>query len=79
MKITRRKHPDRLVDSFKCLSVNQMAAGSRLPRSSHGFFLLSATFQTHLYVANVFVANVSEQAVGPGVLQTFSTCAVKHY
>ena len=24
------------------------AAGSRLPRSSHGFLLLSPTFQTHL-------------------------------
>ena len=48
MKITRRKHPDRLVDSCKRSSVNRMAAGSRLPRSSHGFFLLSATFQTHL-------------------------------
>ena len=24
------------------------------------------------------VAKVFEQAVGPGVLQTFSTCAVKH-
>ena len=32
----------------KRLSVNWMAAGSRLPRSSHGFFLLSPTFQTHL-------------------------------
>ena len=25
-----------------------------------------------------YVAKVFEQAVGPGVLQTFSTCAVKH-
>ena len=74
MKITRRKHPDHLVDSCKCSSVKRMAAGSRLPRSSHRFFLLSPTFQTHLrYIAKVF-----EQAVGPGALQTFSTCAVKH-
>jgi len=29
-------------------SVNRMAAGSRLPRSSHGIFSLSLTFQTHL-------------------------------
>ena len=72
MKITRRKHPDHLVDSCKRLSINRMAAGLRLPRSSHGFFLLSPTFQTHL------IAKVFEQAVGPGVLQTFSTCAVKH-
>ena len=26
----------------------RMAAGSRLPRSSHGFFLLSPTFQTYV-------------------------------
>ena len=47
MKITRRKHPDHLVDFCKGSSVNRMAAGSR---SSHGFFfyLLSPTFQTHL-------------------------------
>ena len=38
----------REVDFCKCSSVNRMAAGSRLPRSSHGFFLLSPTFQTHL-------------------------------
>ena len=62
MKITRRKHPDRLVDFCKRLNVNWMAAGLRLPRSSHGFFLLPATFHTP-YVANVFVSNVFEQAV----------------
>ena len=43
-ELARRKHPDYLADSCKRLSVNQMAAGSRLPRSSHGFFLLSPTF-----------------------------------
>ena len=32
------KIPDRLVDSSKHLSINRMAAGSRLPRSSHGIF-----------------------------------------
>ena len=63
MKITRRKHPDRLVDSCKRSSVNRMAAGLRLPRSSHGFFLLSATFQTHLNVANVLVSNVRRKAL----------------
>ena len=47
MKLTRRKHPDHLADSCKHSSVNQMAAGLRLPRSSHGFFLLSPPFQTH--------------------------------
>ena len=29
-------------------------------------------------VGSTIVAKVFEQAVGPGVLQTFSTCAVKH-
>ena len=48
MKIVRRKYPDCLADSCKRSSVNRMAAGLRLPRSSHGFFLLSPTFQTYL-------------------------------
>ena len=57
-----------------------MAAGSRLPGSSHEFFLFSATFQTHLFKHTFSNTpfQVFEQAVGPGVLQTFSTCAVKH-
>ena len=42
----RRKYPDRLADSCKCLSVNQMAAGSRLSWCIMDFFLQSATFQT---------------------------------
>ena len=54
-----------------------MAAGSRLPRFSHGFFSPFCNFSNTPYVANVFVSNVFEQAVGPGVLQTFSTCAVR--
>ena len=53
------------------------AAGSRLPRSSHEFFSPFCNFSNTPYVANVFVSNVFEQAVGPGVLQTFSTCVVK--
>ena len=40
LKNARRKHLDRLADSCKLSSVNRMAAGS-----SHGFFLLSPTFQ----------------------------------
>ena len=40
MKISRRKHPDRLVDPCKHSNVNQMAAGLRPPRSSHGFSFL---------------------------------------
>jgi len=38
---SKKKIPDCLADSCKLSSINQMAAGSRLPRSSHGFFLLS--------------------------------------
>ena len=64
MKITRRKHPDHLVDSCKRSSVNRMAAGSRLPRSSHGFFSPFSNFSNTPCVAKVF-----EQAVGPLDLQ----------
>jgi len=45
----KEKLPDRLADSCKHLSVNRMAAGSRVPRSSQGVFLLSSTFQTHFF------------------------------
>ena len=41
------KMPGHLVDSCKRSNINQMVAGSRLPRSSHGIFLLSSTFQTY--------------------------------
>ena len=78
MKTTRRKYPDCLVGPCKRSSVNRMAAGPRLPSSSHGFFSPFCNFSNTPYVANVFVANVFEQAVGPGGLQTFNTCAVKH-
>ena len=37
-----------LLPTCTVMPVNRMAAGSRLPRSSHGFFLLSPTFQIHL-------------------------------
>ena len=73
MKITRRKHPDHLVDSCKRLSVNRMAAGSRLPIGPVWIFSPFSNFSNTASVAKVF-----EQAVGPGVLQAFSTCAVKH-
>ena len=46
-EIDKEKHPDHLADSCKHSSANRMAAGSRLSRSSHGFFLLSPLFQTH--------------------------------
>ena len=42
--------PDYLVDSCKHLSVNRMAAGSRLPKSSHGIFLLSTNFSNTPYL-----------------------------
>ena len=45
LKIVRRKHPNCLADSCKCLSVNRMAAGLRLPRSSHGFFFFHLLFK----------------------------------
>ena len=38
MKNSKEKIPNRLADFCKRSSVNQMAAGSRLPRSSHGIF-----------------------------------------
>jgi len=66
MKIARRKY----LTFCKHSSVNWMAAGSRLPRSSYGIFSPSPIFQTHL--------NIFKQAVGPGVLQAFSTYAIKH-
>ena len=73
MKNSKEKVPDRLVDSCKHSSINWMAAGSRLPRSSHGIF--STNFSNTPYSkCNIFVL---EQAVGLGVLQTYSTCAVK--
>jgi len=71
MKIARRNYPDHQIDCCKRSSTNRIAAGSRLPRFSHGFFSF-LNFSNTIYCNN----NV-KQAVGPGVLQTFSTCAVK--
>ena len=62
---SKEKIPDHLVDFCKCSSVNQMAAGSR---SSHGIFLLSTNFSNTPQLTNIFIL---EEAVGPGVLQTF--------
>ena len=53
MKIVRRKYPDRLADSCKRLSANRMAAGSRLPRSSHGFFSSFSYFSNILSAVNI--------------------------
>ena len=44
MKYSKEKIPDHLVDSYKHSRVNRMAAGLRLPRSSHGAFLFSTNF-----------------------------------
>jgi len=38
---SKEKIPDHLVGFCKCSSINWMAAGSRLPRSSHGIYLFS--------------------------------------
>ena len=46
-KYTGRKYPDHLADFCKRLSVNRMAASSRLSWCIIDFFLLSATFQTY--------------------------------
>jgi len=62
----KEKIPDHLVDFCKRLSVNQIVASSRLPRYSHGIF------------SQLFNYLLSLQAVEPGILQTFSTCAIKH-
>ena len=71
-RLTRRKHPDRLADSCKRLSINRMAASSRLPTVGPVRDFLSLL---HLFKHNF--CNNFKQAVGPGVLQTFSTYAVK--
>jgi len=44
------------------------STASKMPSAVN--YHLKSTFQTHLY-------NIFKQAVIPGVLQTFSTCAVK--
>ena len=46
MKLTWRKHPDCLADSYKHLNVNWMAAGSRQSRYNHGFIFPSCNFFT---------------------------------
>ena len=59
---TRVKQASMLNTEISLFGLN--GHGRRLPRSSHGFLLLSPSFQTHL-------CNSFKQAVGPGVLQTF--------
>jgi len=48
----KKKLPDHMADSCKHLSINQMAASLKLPRSGHWFFLLSSSFQTHFVWLN---------------------------
>ena len=49
-----------------------MAAGSRLPRSSHGIFSPFANFLNTSYLS--VPSFVLEQAVGPGVLHQHLCC-----
>ena len=78
MKKAGRKCPDRLADSCKCLSVNQMAAGLRLSRCIMDFFLLPATFQTFCPKFSLFssVSLAGCKTWCPTDLQHF--CALKH-
>ena len=66
---------DCLQTPYKHSSINQMAAGLRLPRSSHGFFSFLHLFK-HTFCNNF------KQVEGPGVLQTFTmhlSCKVLIY
>jgi len=69
MHENRKKNlPDSLADSCKHSSVNQTAAGSRLPRSSQSFFLTSQThfvqlikpsqvlYKTYWYTGSAFTS-----------------------
>ena len=53
MKLTRRKHPDRLADSCRRSSVNQMAAGSRPPIGPVMDFSPFSTFSNTLSVTTL--------------------------
>ena len=55
MKLTRRKHPDHLADPCKRSSINRMAAGSRLPRSSHGFSPFSILYDVHNLLITIMI------------------------
>ena len=71
--LTARHSPHTNVKhSKKKLGMNDVQILLMMPRSSHGFFLLSTNILNTPYLT-IFVL---EQAVGPGVLQTFSTCAL---
>ena len=71
MKKAGRKYLDRLSDSCKWSSVNWMAAGLRLSWCIMDYFSCLQLFK-HT------VLNLTSLAgCRPGVLQTFSTCAVK--
>ena len=52
----------------------KIAIGSQSVYSKRGYY----SHILHIQFPTPYVAKVFEQAVGPGVLQTFSTCAVKH-
>ena len=46
MKLAGRECPDRLENSCKGSSINLRAAGLRLSRCNHGFFLLPGSFSS---------------------------------
>ena len=50
MKLGGKKHPDHIEDSYERLSVNLMAAGSRLYiKYDHEFFLIPVSFSNMLF------------------------------
>ena len=65
LKLVGGKHPDRLADPCKHLSINWMAASERLSKCNHEFFLLSASF------SNIFFIFKFKQAVGPSVIAIY--------
>ena len=74
MKSAWRKHSDRLVDSCKHSSVNQLAAGV------NGCLGTIMNFSPTCIFSNMF--DISEQAVGPSVLLVASSvfmCTVWHH
>ena len=65
-KTSKEKTPD---CSCRHLSVNWMAAGSRLPRSSHGIFLPFTNFTNKPYLTVISLSYL-EQVLGPELQQT---------
>jgi len=53
---SKKNIPDRLADFYKCSSVNWIPAGSRLPRSSNGFFFFNFSSILNLNILSLFKA-----------------------